>query len=416
MNETPRRRSGWKLWAGVCAAFGLPLLGLTLWISSAADRRWEEMLADGRLLVDEAKRRDGTREVLRGEPIPGRAWDDYVAADALLKAAGVLSEVDGFVAQKPGVDRAKVLADLEKYTSAVELFRKGARRTDGQYPWDWSRFPEQAMVSLSQSMRLADFVLAQARVDSESGRARLGAEVALDVVRFWQDCSFNVIPLGTAISIAGARRGLDLIRWELMKGMLKPEDLPDLERQLEVLDRTMPTFGPTLKNNQAYMAHLLGEVSAFDSAGYLGGPRWRYGFSPRLQVSAWYSQLSRDTERLVDCDRMSWAEETAAWARFESDRTVTQTNPALATAVVFKSFSSNLRQLRARLRLLRLALHRRTTGAWLDLEDPYGGRLRHEETETLLRVWSLGADAVDHQGQGTWECSDRRNLVLEVPK
>jgi hypothetical protein len=265
-------------------------------------------------------------------------------------------------------------------------------------------------------MRLADFVLAQARVDAESGRARLGAETALDVVRFWQDGSFNVLPIGTAISIAGARRGLDLIRWELMKGMLKPEDLPVLERQLDVLDRTMPAFGPALKNNQAFVARLLVDSSAFDSAGYLGGPRWRYGYSPRLQVAAWYAQFARDTERLVDCDRMTWAEETAAWARFESDRGVTQSSPALATAVVFKSFSSNVRQMRARVRLLRLALHRKSTGEWLDLEDPYGGRLRHEETETLLRVWSLGADGVDHQGRGTWECSDQRNLVLEVPK
>jgi hypothetical protein len=309
-----------------------------------------------------------------------------------------------------------MLADLEKFAPAVERFRKGARRTDGQYPWDWSRFPEEAMVSLSHSMRLADFMLAQARVDAESGRARLGAEFALDVVRFWQDCSFNVIPLGTAVSIAGARRGLDLIRWELMTGILKTEDFPELERQMEVLDRTMPKFGPALKNNQAFVARLLAGGSAFDSAGYLGGPRWRYGFSPRLQVAAWYSHLARDTESLVDCDRMTWAEETAAWARFESDRGVADVSPQLATAVVFKSFSSSLRQLRARLRLLRLVLHRRTSGAWLDLEDPLGGRLKHEETETLLRVWSLGPDAVDHQGRGTWECSDQRNLVLEVPK
>jgi hypothetical protein len=416
MTPTPRRRSGWKLWAGVCAGFGLPLLGLGLWISSEADRRWEEILADGQRLVEEARRRDGTREVLRGEPISGRAWDDYNAADALLSGGGSLSELSGFVALKPEVDRVQVLALLQKYAPAVELFRKGAQRKDGQYPWDWSRFPEEAMVSLFQSMRLADFMLAQARVEAESGRARVGAEIALDVVRYWQDSSFNVIPLGTAIAIDGARRALDLVRRELMGAVLKPEDLPELERQFEVLDRTMPSFAAVLKNSQAYLIRRLEESGPFNTANYLETPRWRYGFSSKLQVTAWYAAHTREIEPLTRSDSLPWSEESAVWARHEIDRDATGRSPAPLTGEVVRSFSSNLRQMRARLRLLRLVLHRKSTGAWLDLEDPFGGRLRHEETETLLRVWSLGPDAVDHEGRGTWECSDRRNLVLEVPK
>ncbi len=416
MNETPPRRSGWKLWAGVCTAFGLPLLGLGLWISTAGDRRWEEMLADGRRLVEEAKRRDGTREVLRGETIPGRAWDDYTATDTLLKGSGTMAELDDFAALKPVADRSMVLPLLKQHAVAIERFRMGVRRTDGQVPWDWSRFPDQAMGSLSQAMRLINIVLAQARVDAEAGRGRLAAQTALDVVRFWQDSSFNVIPIGTAIAIDGARRALDLVRWELLKGMLKPEDLPDLEGQLDLLDRTMPSFATTLKNNQAFLARRLDEAGAFEYARYLGGPTWRFGFSSKLQVVAWYAGLGRDIDRLARCDTMSWSEETAIWDRFDSDRTVTRTNPALATAAVFKSFSSMIRQIRARVRLLRLVLHRRTTGVWLALEDPFGDRLKHEETETTLKAWSLGSDAIDAKETGTWEYRGGRTVLLEVPR
>ena len=76
--------------------------------------------------------------------------------------------------------------------------------------------------------------------------------------------------------------------------------------------------------------------------------------------------------------------------------------------------------------MLRTAVRYRATGEILELEDPFGTRLRHSEKDGRLKIWSIGADGVDNGGDnGGWlkwtkppnrPASDVKDIVLEVPR
>jgi hypothetical protein len=76
------------------------------------------------------------------------------------------------------------------------------------------------------------------------------------------------------------------------------------------------------------------------------------------------------------------------------------------------------RTLRTRLRILRIAATYRATQRILELEDPFGGRLRSQDSDSGLRIWSVGRDGVDDGGVGTWKPSDKqhKDIVLELPR
>jgi hypothetical protein len=65
--------------------------------------------------------------------------------------------------------------------------------------------------------------------------------------------------------------------------------------------------------------------------------------------------------------------------------------------------------------MLRMAVHARATGKPLDLDDPFGAKLRTEEKDGKLRIWSIGPDGVDDGGAGEWK-TDVKDIVLELKK
>src|SRR4029077_2818529 len=84
MNATPRRRIGWEVTAGAGAGFILLLVCDALWIRWVAARRYARMETGVRALHQETLARNVPRRVLRGEPVPGNAWEDYRCALAEL--------------------------------------------------------------------------------------------------------------------------------------------------------------------------------------------------------------------------------------------------------------------------------------------------------------------------------------------
>ena len=73
---------------------------------------------------------------------------------------------------------------------------------------------------------------------------------------------------------------------------------------------------------------------------------------------------------------------------------------------------------RAQLRLLRVAAHYGATGDVLELDDPFGTKLRVRVADGSLRVWSVGPEGADHNGTGAFafdrEGADARDIVLEI--
>src|SRR6185295_9836800 len=81
-----RRRPVLKILGGFAGVLALLLGGFWLWLSSVGDRRWEELRADVVRRKEAAAQRELTRDPLRGDPLPGCVWTDYMAADALIRA------------------------------------------------------------------------------------------------------------------------------------------------------------------------------------------------------------------------------------------------------------------------------------------------------------------------------------------
>lgn len=387
-----------KIVLGLVAALALLLGGFWLWVSSAADRRREDLKADVQRRSQAAARRIDVREPLSGDPVPGNAWDDYKAATALIEVDPQTSDLlSSFLLHEQGLDRARAKAKIQLLQPALDLLHRGVRRAEAQAP-----VPPPRMHLLKM---LAE---ARAEIDIDEGRTLQAFEGLLDFVRCAQDSSFNT----TLSELPGPLGHMEHIYEKLqraaMKGGFPPEAAAELERRLEVLDRTTPPFAPLLENHLVW----LGDWIQKDPRDYIErGPaqHWRYAFHPGLEATASYFDIASRLPLLADVDRMTWTEEREAFVEF--DRRGRPNSDWAHTA-----WLPRLRQNRARLRLLRMVLHRRRTGAWPDLDDPFGVKLSHAESATHLRAWSAGPDGVDNGGKGSWAPRDGEDLLLEVPK
>jgi hypothetical protein len=66
--------------------------------------------------------------------------------------------------------------------------------------------------------------------------------------------------------------------------------------------------------------------------------------------------------------------------------------------------------------LLRVATHWRRTGELLDLDDPFGAKLKSAKSGEGLKLWSIGADGVDNSGTGQWKPAAGADIVLEAKR
>lgn len=393
-----RRRPFWKILGAIAGALALSAGGLWLWVSSVADRRWEEMKADVLRRTREAARRDASREPLRGDPIPGDAWVDYKAAEAAIALApGAETLLTGFVQRSKGMDIVRTKAAVASLQGSLDLLRRGGCRAAAQ------------PVSRLRPYRLKMLAVACARIRLEEGRAAEAVEVLLDFVRAGQDSAIDANPSSLSGSLALLEDVYPELQYAVLKGGLPPEALEGLEREVEILDRSSPSYGHFMENTLVWAGNRIQEdVREFLESE--GGRSWRYCYHPRLQATAAYFEFASRVPLLADVDRRTWAEERAAWAEF--DRRAWPKPGGWSRRIP----TTRLRQNLARLRLCRLVFHRRRSGQWLELADPFGTTLRHDETDTHLRVWSVGADGVDHGGKGGWTPRDGEDLLLEVPK
>jgi hypothetical protein len=77
------------------------------------------------------------------------------------------------------------------------------------------------------------------------------------------------------------------------------------------------------------------------------------------------------------------------------------------------------REVLAKLRLLRAAAVWAATGSVPKIADPLGADLRWTEEDGKLRLWSVGGDGKDDEGQGEWypnRPNPKNDIVLELPE
>jgi hypothetical protein len=383
-------------------------LSLLLWQRSVTRRAWTSMQSRSKSALEEAKSRPGARSVLRGTPVPGNAWTDYLQADALLSPNSQRNPwVVAFLQNSPKLDRADVIAYLESVRPVLDMLRNGARRAEASYPYDWDKSPGTMKPTTGM---LAYVGAAHARLLVAEGRLREAADLLLDVIQFGSDCRRNAAIFGDHVGAAACVAAFDELKSIVVSRRLSPEDLADLDRALEIADREWPDPRISMRNEMLVYRRALGsdDLSWFGQISLLPLKAWRYGFSVRRMAAAAVEEVETLNERAIKALDLPWNERRAFYEQMNRE--------LMATSNMFVRFApapirsaSYQETVRAKLRLLRAAVGFLRTGTVPELDDPFGTRIRHSPG----KIWSVSKDGRDENGAGSWE-ADGRDIVLEI--
>ncbi len=384
---TSRRVPAWKIVAGIVAALAGVALILIVWIKAAEARRWKELEQLVQELKAEVGARDCRRPVLRGEPLPGDASEDYAAA---------LRQIEESTKGTPSYlidDSPEVVAGIER---AVARLRQGASRGSSRNLWiegwmgttegdpDWS--------SLPRAQRLVSETLFLARQRRQAGRHREAAEMILDAALFARDLAYNGEFVLCNTGNQMLQECADALQETLLKAAKDPETCRQIDRELEVLDRSMNRSGYRICNWVAHEAGALIRTGTWEWFGYDidERPGWRYAFSRRLMAADGARQLVAWARRTLDLDDLPWDEGGRERDEFLWDEKAHEDNAILRAAAKMEDvWAGDQRTIHSRFHLLRLAAHYLATGEILEIPDPYGKKLLHVQKGTKLKAWSL---------------------------
>jgi hypothetical protein len=266
--------------------------------------------------------------------------------------------------------------------------------------------------------RLAALGLCTARLKAlREGPAR-GVAGALDVCQFAADFGRNSFHERLEVSMDNVESGLTAVRDLVLFPGWSREDLGHLESSLETFDRNLPSEAEVSLNEMARFIKLLLSETTLDQMGWAGWEwyrQWNFGFSRRLRLAVELSEMERLGRELAPALDKSRGERLKAFAAFTPDSTMA----AALVQVVFGRMGT-VEGNRARLNLLRTAVHYLRTGEVLQLEDPYGNFLHTRKEGERLILWSEGWSSLDSEGIGGWTTSEiasstkGHNIVLQV--
>jgi len=420
MEEPPRTTPVWVKALILFVAVLGAAVGTSVWLRSSSQSAWRALQETTRALVAEANARPATRPVLRGTPEPGSAWVDYdLALNNLAGQKNEFNEIIHFILRERKADRAAVDSYLASKAEALDHLRRGSRKAEGAFAYSWNLGLERRIPPVSLANALARLAVAQAMVFHEAGRTREAAEVLLDLMQFGGDIRRNAPLVGDVIGAGLVASALDELKELILSGKLTAAELTDLAGPLEILDRSWADYRTSLRNEAAATLSALGteDFSFLGDKAVNALRAWRHGFSMKRMAADAGQEILRYTERAIANESLPWVDRLKAHEELkrEVDKTsnllVKLTNPGGGR------YGSLERHARAKLRLLRFAIHSMTTGGRLELDDPFGAKLRHREVDGKLRVWSLGRDGVDQDGAGDWRRDlASTDLILEIPK
>jgi len=413
--ERPRRRIPAWTWAAL-------LLGVFLaaWAVGAvavhfmAESRWAAMKADWQALLEEIRQHGRSRPPLRGESIEGNAWDDYAVALAEVRSLYDLESqaAPRYLQEAPQSNRKLVERVLARHPGMIESVRRAALRRQVNLSLDWK---EGALTLPSRhgSATVAPLAVCRSRFFAEEGRLGDAAQLLVETCRFAADIDH----------VENMELPLDELRELLRSGVLKGDDLVRLDQDLELLDREYPRRGHRAALELAALgAQMLrtGRSITVQLVGLHADPEdalWRYGFSAHLMKAEAFATIAAAVKQLQGADERPWAESRDLLKKLSAELS-SHPNPIIQTAPEEVLVSDLLhRGHRAQLRILRVATHYRATGELLDLDDPFGGKLRRHPSEDGVKIWSIGPECVDHGGIGGFHFDpDVKDIVLDVKR
>jgi hypothetical protein len=397
-----------------------------LWVQSVARDQWQRMEKRIAELENDRKVRSAARPVLRGEGIPGNAWEDYAAAlgsTPALPRSGAIPLYFGEKWSSPPGSTPPTLAAMEAWAApagaALDRFLVGARRAEVRPTLEMDHRFTPLVVEIDLAWRAlwnvtrAGIVRAHGLIDR--GKSDEAVQVLLDLAQFGRDAL-----QGT--SLDGIRIGenvLDQVCLELRKAVnseqVSPEALERLDRELEILDGGWPNGSEMLHAQLLAFGRGCREEGEQGSLMYqCGRPRvfrsWRWGYSGRFRAASTFLKANAMVREVLQAADAPIADNRAIC--FHDDG---WPDPIIDEAFGPRSSADPGRGQRTLLRLLRVGARFRRSGDVLDLADPCGERLKTSRSGGKLRIWSVGGNGIDDGGVGSGWAYDR-DIVLEVKR
>jgi hypothetical protein len=401
----------------------LAALALYLFIKSVESSRWDDLKRELDSMAETAKSIDPIRPVLRGTPLPGNAWTDYEAAlGTPLSSTSIMSAMH-FLEHQPTASREEVHSLVQRCSSRIEMFRRGVSRGACRIPRYWETGEGSRLVNNSFVHVLA----CHGRLLAESGQPMEGAEVLLDIAQFGSDWARNGDVsdswTGAAIMGIGLREFKDLVS----SGKFNKDEWQSLERQIQILDESFAGWVIVYRNDPLRWFSRM--VPAEDLHSYFQKTfevtnakldNQRFCFSDRLMIVDAFRSEMNSGRRLAEAFGSRWSDASRIQDQIYTERT-TSGNPIIRNLYSILSVGESrprdhIRECRAQLRLLWVAVHYRGTGEVLPLADPLGEVLHTRPSERGLMVWSVGPDGVDDGGEGDWKPGKGKDIVVEVEK
>ena len=220
-------------------------------------------------------------------------------------------------------------------------------------------------------------------------------------------------------------RCLTEIKTLMATGVLDPDQLRQVARELDVLEDDLPHFGEGIRiaaMEDSFRAIRVQSLEGLFKEWEIHDkpvPRWRQGSFGKLTLLNWCEINQSSSKRMAEGDGRTWAEarvatrEACAEIVASRDYVMGLVNRPLAKLdyiPIQKIFRDGL----AQLRLLRAAALYRADGTLPDADDPFGGKLCWSKKGHVFRIWSRGVDGIDDGGSGGWNPKHGRDIVLAV--
>ncbi|MCK5944937.1 MAG: hypothetical protein KAI24_23315 [Planctomycetes bacterium] len=215
--------------------------------------------------------------------------------------------------------------------------------------------------------RVVNLTVLEARCRLATGEPLEAVRHTLDAMTLGADCVHDGVLINQMIGAAMVAIGVDSWRDERLQ-QLDDDALAALADGLARLDQRLPT-ALRLERELTVMAGLL--LDATDQVEWRGGAPWRYGFSGQWMTADAFLMLADGIDQLSRLDDARWPQRKVALERAVARMLESGNDAAAMITPNLASAALTLRQSKAALRLLRMAvdLHR---GVERPLPDPLG--------------------------------------------
>jgi hypothetical protein len=208
----------------------------------------------------------------------------------------------------------------------------GAQRTDGQFPYRWRRGFGGDGPGLLRIRMLANLACAQARILVEIGHGQKAADLLGDVAIFAQDLSTNAPMQSLLIGTSVYLTAFDVLRSLLQEGKFTREEMENISRSLDAIDRDFPKVNAALSNS------IMGEGRFLISASsttwrerrmWVVDPRgareldWRFTIAPRSYVLDAFEQMDPYLQRIANLEDLPYTEAKAQADQISAENQIT---------------------------------------------------------------------------------------------